>query len=47
MGIRYNLDVQIITKKDEIEYRYSILQFVADDELSLCLPRLSNELHPE
>lgn len=47
MGIRQNLEIQIISKEDKIDYRYSILQFVADDELSACLPRLSNELHPQ
>lgn len=43
MGIRHNLDVQIFVNEDEIEYNYKIVQFVVDDELSVCLPGLTIE----
>lgn len=43
MGIRHKLDVHIYVKEDAIEYKYKILQFVVDDELSVCLPGITIE----
>lgn len=37
MGGKYDLEVELYTIKDNIEYRIPFIQFVVDDILTMCL----------
>lgn len=39
MGSKHNLEIQIYTPEDKIEYTILFTQFVVDDELTVCLPK--------
>lgn len=41
MGIKYDIELQLCTDKNEgnPDYKISYIQFVAEDEISHCLPK--------